>query len=61
MADPRSPYPLVLSPSSANVFSDGEVNKPIRIKITGSSKATPASPGAEWKDVARQVEADIRN
>jgi hypothetical protein len=65
MVDPKSPYAPALSPSSSNIFSDGELTKPIRIKITSSSAAaaaaSTASPQAEWKQVARELEADIRN
>lgn len=59
MMDPKSPYPPVLSPSSSNIFSDVELTKPIRIKFS-SAAASTTSPQTEWKQVAREVEADIR-
>jgi len=60
MMDPKSPYPPVLSPSSSNLFSDIELTKPIRIKFSSAAAASTTSPQAEWKQVAREVEADIR-
>jgi len=60
MMDPKSPYPPVLSPSSSNLFSDVELTKPIRIKFSSASAASTTSPQTEWKQVAREVEADIR-
>jgi len=57
MQDPKSPHPSVLSPASSGLFSEQERTKPIKIKLTSSSAA---SPNLKWKDVAREIEADIR-
>jgi hypothetical protein len=55
MQDPRSPHFTALSPSSSNIFSETELSKPIKIKIkTSSTVSTP-----KWKDVARELEAEI--
>jgi hypothetical protein len=59
MQDPKSPYPSLLSPTSSSLFTEQEKTKPIRIKFT-SSAAAP-SPNLKWKEVAREIEADVRN
>jgi hypothetical protein len=56
MQDPRSPYATALSPSSSNIFSESELTKPIKIKL----KPSPTASTPKWKDIARELEADIR-
>jgi hypothetical protein len=55
MRDIKSPEQTPLSPTSSTLFSESELSKPVRIKLTSSS-----AKAKKWKDVAREIEADLR-